>query len=87
MKETTLELYADHFLALTCEQYNDFWHEDMNKMSSGPTSPLPGTTTPMTTFTGRTKGNTASEYQVALNNFKKGTKRDASAFPIFKNDL
>ena len=29
----------------------------------------------------------ASESQVALNNFKKGTKRDASEYPIFKNDL
>ena len=28
-----------------------------------------------------------SESQAALNNFKKGTKRHASAYPIFKNDL
>ena len=41
----------------------------------------------MTTFTGHTKGSIASESQVLLNNFKKGTKRDASAYPIFKNDL
>ena len=41
----------------------------------------------MTTFTGHSKGTTASESQIPLNNFKKGTKRDASAFPIFKNDL
>ena len=44
-------------------------------------------TTPMTTFSGHTKGSIASESQVALNNFKNGTKRDASAYPIFKNDL
>ena len=41
----------------------------------------------MTTFIGHTKGSTASESQISLNNFKKGPKRDASAFPIFKNDL
>ena len=56
-------------------------------MSRRPTSPPPGPTTPMTTFTGHTEGTTASESQVAFNNFKKGTKRDASAFPIFQNDL
>ena len=57
----------------------------MISITSGPTSPPPGPTTPMTTFTCHTKGTKASESQVALNNFKKGT--DASAFPIFKNDL
>ena len=41
----------------------------------------------MPTFSGHTKGTTASESHVALNNFNKGTKRDASAFPIFNNDL
>ena len=44
-------------------------------------------TTPMTTFTGHTKGTTTSESQVTLNNLKKSTKRDVSAIPIFKNDL
>ena len=42
---------------------------------------------PMTTFYGHTKPTTISESQTALNNFKKGTERDASACPIFKNDL
>ena len=41
----------------------------------------------MTTFYGHTKPTTISESQSALNIFKKGTKRDASAYPIFKNDL
>ena len=59
----------------------------MIRMTSGPTSPLPGPTTPMTTFTGHTKGTTSSESQITLNNFKTGMKRDASAVPIFKNDL
>ena len=56
-------------------------------MSSESISPPPGPTTPMNTFTGHSRGSTASESQDALNNFKKGTKRDTSAFPIFKNDL
>ena len=42
---------------------------------------------PMTTFSGYTKPTTISESQTALINFKKGRKRDASAYPIFKNDL
>ena len=41
----------------------------------------------MTTFTGHTKPPALSESQIALNNFKRGTKRDASGYPIFKNDL
>ena len=44
-------------------------------------------TKPMTTFYGHTKPTTISESQTALNNFKRGTKRDASAYSIFKNDL
>ena len=43
--------------------------------------------TPMTTFTGHTKSSATSESQTALKNFKRGTKRDASAYPIFKNHL
>ena len=41
----------------------------------------------MTTFTGHAKLPPPSESQIALNNFKMGTKRDSSAYPIFKNDL
>ena len=33
------------------------------------------------------QGTVTSESQPVLNDFKKGTKRDASAYPIFKNDL
>ena len=44
-------------------------------------------TKPMTTFYGHTKPTAISESQTDLNNFKRGTKRDASAYPIFKNDL
>ena len=41
----------------------------------------------MTTFTGHTKPPTLSESQTDYNNFKRGTKRDASAYPIFNIDL
>ena len=41
----------------------------------------------MTAFTGHTKSTATSESQTALTNFKRGTKRDVSAYPIFKNDL
>ena len=53
-------------------------------MSSVPTSPQPG---PTTMFTGHTKESATSEPQIALNIFKRATKRDASSFPIFKKDL
>ena len=42
---------------------------------------------PMTTFTGHTKSIATSESLTALINFKTGTKRDASAYPIFNEDL
>ena len=54
MKGNTFELYAEHLLPLTYEEFNDFRQEDMIRMSSVPTSPPPGPTTPMTTFTGHT---------------------------------
>ena len=41
---------------------------------------------PKKSFSGESKHQTPSESQTALNNFKKGTKRDASVYPIFKND-
>ena len=85
--DSTLKLYAEDLLALTIEQLDNFRQEDMISMARGPKYPLPCPTTPMTTFIGHTKGTTASEPQISLKNFKKGTKRDASAFPIFKNDL
>ena len=39
-----------------------------------------------TSFPDESKHQTPSESQTALSNFKKGTKRDASVYPIFKND-
>ena len=69
MKEITFELYAEYLIGLTHEQYNHFRQENMIKMSSVPSSPLPGPTTPIYWLH---KGN--SEYQIALNNFTKGRK-------------
>ena len=47
----------------------------------------PGPAAPMITLSGYTKGTIASKSQAVLSNFKKGTKRDASAYPISNNDL
>ena len=59
----------------------------MIRMIGKSSSTPPGPTTPMTTLSGYTKGTMTSESQAGLNDFKKGTKRDASVYPIFKNDL
>ena len=40
----------------------------------------------MTSFPSVFRHTTRSESKTAQNNFKKGTKRDASVYPIFKND-
>ena len=40
----------------------------------------------MTSFPSEFKQTTQSESKSSLNNLKKGTKRDASVYPIFKND-
>ena len=77
----------DEFLtSLTGEQFIDFRQEDMKILSNSRSSHIEPHT-PMTTFTGHTKSTATSESQTALTNFKRGTKRDASAYPIFKNDL
>ena len=41
----------------------------------------------MTTFSGYSKSSATPEAQTALTNFRRGTKGDASAYPIFKNHL
>ena len=87
MTDGFFELYAEDLLSLTREQFNDFRQADMSSMMGKTSSPPPGPTTPMTTLSGHTKGTATSESQAALNIFKKGTKRDASVYPIFKNDL
>ena len=82
MTEYTFELYAEHLLALTRHQFIKFRQADMIRMNDMSKSTPPEPTMPMTIFTSHTKGSIASESQVALNNFKKGTKRDASAYPM-----
>ena len=77
MTDSFLELYAEDLLALTREQFNDFRQADMIRMMGKTSSPPSGSTRPMTTLSGYAKGTVTSESQAALNDFKKGTKRDA----------
>ena len=81
------ELCAVDLLSLTREQYNDFRQADMIRMIRKSSSTPHGPTALMITLSGYSKGMIASEYQAALNNFKTGTKTDASVYPIFKKDL
>ena len=60
---------------------------DMIRIMGKTSTPPPGSTTCMTTLSAYTKGTVTCESQAALNNFKKSTKGDASAYLIFKNDL
>ena len=74
-------LHGHFLISLTREDYVEFREMDIEPMTntrSSHTEPPK----PMTTFNGHTKPTTISESQTALNNFKKGTKRDASAYPI-----
>ena len=71
---------------MTREHFVKFRQEDMKLMSNSRSSHIEQHT-PMTIFTGHTKSTATSESQTAPNNFKRGTKRDASVYPIFKNDL
>ena len=76
----------DNFLAtLTRERYLKFRHMDTLSFSaSSPFHHEPSKL--MTSFSGESKHQTPLESQTALNNIKKGTKRDTSVYPIFKND-
>ena len=81
------ELHDDFLFTLTRERYINFRKQQIKNQ------PLP-TLPPshhesqqhMTSFPSELKQPTQSESKIALNNFKKGTKRDASVYPIFKND-
>ena len=83
--ETPNELHDDFLLTLTRDNYLKFRHLDTKSFSSSP-SPHHEPSKLKTSFQGEFKHQTTSESQTALNNFKKGTKRDASVYPIFKND-
>ena len=79
------ELHDDFLATLTREMYLKFRHMDTLSFSaSSPSHHEPSKL--KTSFSGESKHQTPSESQTALNNFKKGTKRDASAYPILNND-
>ena len=84
-EERPYELHGDFLATLTRESYLKFRHIDTQPL---PTF-LPSHHEPqqlMTSFPNEFKHTTHSESKTALNNFKKGTKRDASVYSIFKND-
>ena len=84
-EERHYELHDDFLATLTRDNYLKFRHLDTQSFSSSPSSHHEPSKL-KTSFQGEFKHQTTSESQTALNNFKKGTKRDASVYPIFKND-
>ena len=84
-EERPYELHDDFLATLTRDSYLKFRHLDTQSFSSSPLSHHEPSKF-KTSFQGEFKNQTTSESQTALNNFKKGTKRDASVYPIFKND-
>ena len=84
-EERPYELHDDFPATLTRDSYLKFRHLDTQSFSSSPLSHHEPSKF-KTSFQGEFKHQITSESQTALNNFKKGTKRDASVYPIFKND-
>ena len=84
-EERPYELHDDFLATLTRDSYLRFRHLDTQSFSSSPLSHHEPSKF-KTSFQGEFKHHTTSESQTALNNFKKGTKRDASVYPIFKKD-
>ena len=84
-EERSYELHDDFLATLTRDSYLKFRHLDTQSLSSSPLSHHEPSKF-KTSFQGEFKHQTTSESQTALNNFKKGTKRDASVYPILKND-
>ena len=84
-KERPYDLHDDFLVTLTRESYLKFRHL---YTQSHPTLPPPHHEPQqlMTSFPSEFKQTTQSESKTVLNNFKKGTKRDASIYHIFKND-
>ena len=81
------EFNDDFLFTLTRERYINFRKQQIKNQ---PLSTLPPShhesQQHMTRSPSELKQQTQSESKIALNNFKKGTKRDASVYPIFKND-
>ena len=84
-EERPYDLHDDFLATLTRDSYFKFRHSNTQSFSSSPSSHHEPSKF-KTSFQGEFKHHTTSESQTALNNFKKGTKRDASVYPIFKND-
>ena len=84
-EERPYELHDDFLATLTRDSYLKFRHLDTQSFSSSPLSHHEPSKF-KTSFQGEFKHQTTSESQTALNNFKKGTKRVASVYPIVKND-
>ena len=79
------DLHDDYLASLTRENYFNFRF----LCTQSPLTLPPSHHEPqqlMTSFPSEFKQTTQPETKTALNNFKKGTKRDASVYPIFKND-
>ena len=84
-EERPYELHDGFLATMTRDSYLKFRHLDTQFFSSSPSSQHEPSKF-KTSFQGEFKSQTTSESQTALNIFKKGTKRDASIYPIFKND-
>ena len=84
-KERPYELHDGFLATLTRETYLKFRHLDTQPLPTLPPSNHESQQH-MTSFPSELKQPTHSESKITLNNFKKGTKRDASVYPIFKND-
>ena len=77
MKTDPMNFMYDFLATMTRERYLKFRHMDTLSFSgSSPSHHEPSKL--KTSFSGESKHQTPSESQTALNNFKKGTKRDAS---------
>ena len=84
-EERPYKLHDDFLATLARASYLKFRYIDTQSLSTSP----PSYHEPqqlMTSFPSAFKNTTHSESKTALANFKKGTKRDASVYPIFKND-
>ena len=80
----------DTILSITRKQFNEFRISQLvlpnDGLSQSPGTPTSGTSTPR--FSSRSQQQSPpSPSEIALTNFSKGTKRDPSAYPIFKNPL
>ena len=84
-EERPYELHDGFLATLTRDSYLKFRHLDTQPLPTLPPSHHESQQH-MTSFPSELKQPTQSESKIALNNFKKGTKRDASVYPIFKND-